>query len=192
MAIDKGLKKELAKKKYEYYALKPCKDDKQIEKDIKRTLIPPISNPDLREAFYDSIRRVLLAFSNFNTSIGYVQGMNIIASCLLFNISNKDFTNIRMYEADAFYLLAALMERYQIGTCYINDMKRIFELSKKLETLLEEKLPTLFKHINNEEVNSLVLHFCLLLKSILLTGFAHHAYRIDWPSARRRFPLWTD
>ncbi len=78
--------------------------------------------------------------------------MNIIASSLLYNICNQQFGNIYLYEADAYYLLIALMERYQIGSCYINNMKRIFELSQRLENLLKTSLPEVFEHIYTNEV----------------------------------------
>ena len=105
-------------------------------------MIPQIVVPELRERYYASIRRVLLAFSTYNTTVGYVQGMNIIASCLLFNICDGCFDKIEKYEADAFDLLAALMDRYRIGTCYINNMKKVFELSHRLEVMQRTSCPT--------------------------------------------------
>ena len=171
---------------------KPCKDDKQIEKDIRRTILPPMAEGKTKERYYETIRRVLLAYSVYNPAVGYVQGMNIIVSCLLFNLCCGDFERVAELEGDAFALFFALMERYQIGGCYTNNMKRIFELSKDLEEILRRNLPALYEHINHEEASSSVLHLRLLRQPLLLLRPAHHAHRADQSRARPRLPLWSN
>ena len=50
-----------------------------IEKDLKRTFLDKESNVK----YEHQLRRILVAFSNFNPNIGYTQGMNYIAGFIL-------------------------------------------------------------------------------------------------------------
>lgn len=60
----------------------------------------------------------MLAFSKYDKSIGYVQGMNFIVGCLLYHCS----------EEIAFWIFVTLIENF--------EMRDIFEY----------KLPGLYKH----------------------------------------------
>ena len=51
-----------------------------------------------------SLLRVLLAFSNYEDSVGYVQGMNFIAAALMYHTG----------EVAAFWLLCSIMEKYEL------------------------------------------------------------------------------
>jgi hypothetical protein len=55
-----------------------------------------------------SLQRVLLAFSKYDNSIGYVQGMNFIVGCLLLHCS----------EEVAFWLFVSLIEDYFMRDIY--------------------------------------------------------------------------
>ena len=127
----------------------------QINKDIKRTLVPAIEKPELKERYYDSIRNILLAYCNFNKNIGYVQGMNIIASCILYNVCNGDYEFVDSYEEQAFWLLAVLMEKYEIKLCFSQNMRKIFELSDSLEFNLQKNQGQVFNYMNRSDVSSL-------------------------------------
>lgn len=127
----------------------------QISKDIKRTLTPNISNEQQKEQFYESIKNILLAYTNLNKNVGYVQGMNIIVSCLLYNVCNEDYGFINTYEEQTFWLFAALMEKYQIKLCFSQNMKKVFDLSDSLEFNLQKNQGQVFNHINRSDVNSL-------------------------------------
>ena len=109
----------------------------------------------LRDKYYESIRNILLAYTNFNKSIGYVQGMNVIVSCLLYNTCNEDYNFVGSYEEQAFWLFAVLMEKYEIKLCFSKNMRKIFDLSNALEFNLQKNQGQVFNHINRCDVSSL-------------------------------------
>lgn len=125
----------------------------QIEKDLKRTIIPQIADEDMKEDFYTSLRHLLTAYTNINPVVGYVQGMNIIGSCLLYNVSDGDFENIGDFEQTAFWLFVALMESYGVKRCFTNKMTKIFELSSSLELIIQNNLPDVLDIINSGDVS---------------------------------------
>jgi len=124
----------------------------QIAKDIRRTLVPAIHKPDLQEAYYTSVNNILNAYSNFNKNVGYVQGMNIIASCVLYNVCNSDYSFISTYEEQAFWLFTLLLEQYSIKLCFSANMRKVFELSDSLEFNLQKNQGSVFNHINRSDV----------------------------------------
>ena len=129
------------------------KNSSQIDKDLKRTIIPNVGSPALKELYYRSLKHVLLAYSNLNASVGYVQGMNIIVSCILYNICNGEYASIEQCEQNAFWLFASLMESYDIKSCFSKDMKKIFDLSNDLEALLSANVPEVLCFINSGDVS---------------------------------------
>ena len=76
---------------------------KQISKDLRRTSIPDINEETQKENFFDSINFVLNAYANLNEKVGYVQGMNIIVSSILYNICNGDYAFLSTYEEECFW-----------------------------------------------------------------------------------------
>ncbi|OBZ72144.1 TBC domain-containing protein C4G8.04 [Grifola frondosa] len=89
-----------------FFDLLAASDDKssvvrEIEKDVGRTM--PLNLFFGRTgAGVDKLRRVLTAYSRRNPKVGYCQGMNLVTSTLLL---------IHADEEDAFWVLAALVER---------------------------------------------------------------------------------
>lgn len=142
-------------KYFSYHSMKLVnnKCEKQIDKDLKRTLIPSMLNDKQRGQFYVALKNILTAYSNFNNKVGYVQGMNIIVSCILFNLIHNDQNQIFKYETDTFWLFTSLMEIYKIRDCYYNKMKRIFLLADSLSNKLKERLNDIYQIVNNGEVS---------------------------------------
>lgn len=68
-----------------------------IELDLERTFIETeyFNRAENKQA----IKRMLLAFSNYDKQLGYVQGMNFIAGVLLYHCG----------EVHAFWLLCTIM-----------------------------------------------------------------------------------
>lgn len=114
--------------------------------------MPAIESAELRERYYDAVRNVLRAYCNFDKATGYVQGMNIIVSCLLYNVCNGDYEFIGTYEEQAFWLFAALMEKYEARLCFAPGMAKVFQLSDSLEYNLQKNQGALFNHINRSDV----------------------------------------
>ncbi|KAL0945356.1 hypothetical protein HGRIS_000854 [Hohenbuehelia grisea] len=73
----------------------------EIEKDVGRTMpLNVFFGGD--GAGVDKLRRVLIAYSRRNPSVGYCQGMNLVASTLLLVYADEE---------DAFWALAAIVEK---------------------------------------------------------------------------------
>jgi hypothetical protein len=146
------------------------KDMSQISKDIKRTAIPNcISGVSLRQ-YYNCLENILTSYSNACPATGYMQGMNFIASCLLYNISDGDYSNLQGYEEPAFELFYALMERYRVREFYTQKMDKVFVFLRSLETVLLLNQPALLKHIKTEEVRLSELDIHILRECVLQSG----------------------
>ena len=57
-----------------------------------------------RQEIKDSLTRILVTYSNYEASIGYVQGMNFVVAILLYHAG----------EVGAYFLLDQLMEKYDL------------------------------------------------------------------------------
>ena len=103
-------------------------DEIQISKDIKRTKTPFFVDPKHQEIYQESIRSILRAYSNLRPEIGYVQGMNMTVSCILFNICT-DYKKVCEVEEDGFKLFITLMDFTKMGDYYKNNMQTISNLT---------------------------------------------------------------
>ena len=65
-------------------------DEKQIQKDINRTMAELQLWPEDSKGGNNKLYNVLLAYSNYDNEVGYVQGMNYLAGILLFYISDEE------------------------------------------------------------------------------------------------------
>ena len=104
----------------------------QIDLDLSRTY------PD--EPYFseggggrEALRRVLTAFSNYDPSLGYVQGMNFIAAALLWHAG----------EVESFWLLVHLMEEYDMRDNYTPELPGLTKHSQIVNLVLMEHLPKL-------------------------------------------------
>lgn len=160
-------------------------------KDIERTLMPGLGDKALKQKYYDAIRNILMAYTNFNKNVGYVQGMNIIASCLLYNVCNGDYELIETYEEQSFWLFACLMEKYEIKLCFSRNMKKVFDLSDSLEFNLQKNQGVVFNHINRSDVYLQAQHLHILRQSVFHTGPAHSTYNGVRQDSRPDIPMWS-
>eukprot|EP01084_Bolivina_argentea_P133543 235668_1 len=62
----------------------------QINKDYQRTFITK-DLPNTRQKLEYQLRRMLIAYANYNPSIGYAQGMNMIAGFILRQFMQHDY-----------------------------------------------------------------------------------------------------
>ena len=86
--------------------------------------------------------RVLLAFSKYDNTIGYVQGMNFIVGSLLMHCS----------EEVAFWLFVALIEDYEMRDIYMPGLPGLYKHIAIMEYLMERFLPTLYHHFQDLSV----------------------------------------
>jgi len=102
------------------------KDALQIDRDVPRTfqftdqtltLLSPrtgetttVGNLEATEMLKHALRNVLIAYSRYDKSIGYVQGMNLIAGAILFHCQGD--------EVSAFWIFVSLIENYEMRQIY--------------------------------------------------------------------------
>lgn len=120
-----------------------------IEKDLHRSL--PEYPAFQCAAGIDSLRRVLVAYSRKNPSLGYCQAMNLIVSVLLI------FTD----EEGAFWILTSLCEIY-LPDYYGKTMITAQIDQHALQCLVHDFLPSISKHIQKN---------CIELAALCLPWF---------------------
>jgi hypothetical protein len=116
---------------------KPSTAANEIDKDLHRSMP---SHP-----FYASqpknlepLRNVLLAYAARNPSVGYCQGMNIVAAMLLLYLS----------EEMAFWVLTSIIE--EIAPDYYNKQLFGSQVDQKVfNRLVKRKYPELYKHLKD-------------------------------------------
>lgn len=115
-----------------------------IDRDVTRTLGKRSDlNQDEREARQKSLRRILLAYSNLDASLGYCQGMNFIAAHILDHVSD---------ETDAFWMFVAILRRTRNLFC--DGLKGFFQATELFDELFKQVLPDLFNHFQMERLSS--------------------------------------
>eukprot|EP00826_Nyctotherus_ovalis_P002371 TRINITY_DN10469_c0_g1_i2.p1 TRINITY_DN10469_c0_g1~~TRINITY_DN10469_c0_g1_i2.p1 ORF type:complete len:343 (+),score=57.76 TRINITY_DN10469_c0_g1_i2:184-1212(+) len=126
-----------------------------IELDIKRTFsfVPNFSaNHSAR------LYNVLKVYSIYDPEVGYCQGMNYLAGVLLLYIPDESL---------AFALLADLMQRLNWRTLYVKEMPKLVELINTLHTSIKERLPELYTHLSQHDVNPFSVFSHLFLTTFL-------------------------
>lgn len=90
-----------------------------------------------------SLSRVLLAFSKYDNTIGYVQGMNHIVDALSKHCS----------EEISFWLFVSLIEDYELRDIYMPGIPGLYKHIHVLTQLLEQHLPSLLAHLQQSNVD---------------------------------------
>ncbi|XP_021016247.1 TBC1 domain family member 2A isoform X2 [Mus caroli] len=123
---------------------------RQIELDLNRTFPTnkhftcPTSN------FPDKLRRVLLAFSWQNPTIGYCQGLNRLAAIALLVLEDEE---------SAFWCLVAIVETILPAEYYSKTLTASQADQRVLQDLLSEKLPRLTAHLGQHRVDLSLITF---------------------------------
>lgn len=110
-----------------------------VKIDVPRTFPDNIYFRDYKEGKLTSLYNVLVAFSHHNKNVGYCQGLNYIAGLLL--IITKD-------EENTFWLLNALVDDL-LPQYYTPDMLGVLTDISVLESLVKERAPLIWRHINH-------------------------------------------
>ena len=117
----------------------------QIERDIGRTF--PRHHYFMRSIGgrgHEKLKRVLIAFSNYERQVNYVQGMNFIVAQLLLHCS----------ETFAFWLFVALIEDCQMRDIYEQELSGLFKHSLMIETLIQANLPQLHYRLQESNIRA--------------------------------------
>jgi hypothetical protein len=124
-------------------------DEHRIRKDIGRTFTNYPSSLEIlqcegkdfnwkSEAGQKMLYNVLLAFANYDSQIGYVQGMNYIAGMLLMHIQDEE---------KVFWCLIYIMNRKNWRCIYKKEMEKLHELLNTTETYIKQKFPKVYQHL---------------------------------------------
>ena len=141
---------------FEDMSKKPSMDETQISKDVFRTEIAKGLSDSQRKAYFATIQRVLRAYSNLCPQVGYIQGMNVLVSSLLYSLCD-DFDQIASYAEFAFKLLVSLLEDFGISDFYKCDMKRMLAFFARVEEKVKSEFPDVYNRMVSLEVHSLDL-----------------------------------
>ena len=120
----------------------------QIQMDITRTLTDNIffrTGPGVQK-----LQEVLLAYSRRNPEVGYCQGMNLIAACLLLIMPTPE---------DAFWVLTAMIEEILPQHYYDQHLLTSRADQAVLRSYVAEILPRLSAHLDALEIELEALTF---------------------------------
>ncbi|XP_032716576.1 TBC1 domain family member 2A isoform X3 [Lontra canadensis] len=123
---------------------------RQIELDLNRTFPNNKHFTCPTSSFPDKLRRVLLAFSWQNPTIGYCQGLNRLAAIALLVLEEEE---------SAFWCLVAIVETIMPADYYSKTLTSSQVDHRVLQDLLLEKLPRLMAHLGQHRVDLSFLTF---------------------------------
>ncbi|KAL6942532.1 hypothetical protein ACO0QE_003710 [Hanseniaspora vineae] len=123
---------------YEKSSNQECIHENVIKRDLKRTNFIPHNR-------LDNLFNVLKAYANYDTDVGYTQGMGFITTPLLLQTD---------CESDAFGLLVRLMESYKVREMFLPDMPGLMLKLYQFDRILEESSPGLYNHLARQGVRS--------------------------------------
>ncbi|XP_072261332.1 TBC1 domain family member 2A [Pyxicephalus adspersus] len=116
----------------------------QIELDIHRTLTNNKHFSCPTSEFIQKLRRVLLAYSWQNPTIGYCQGLNRLAAIALLVLEDEE---------SAFYCLADIVENIMPPGYYSNNLTGSQVDQRVFKDFFSEKLPRLAAHFNQYKID---------------------------------------
>lgn len=116
---------------------------REIEKDVGRTM--PLNVFFGRTgAGVDKLRRVLIAYSRRNPTVGYCQGMNLVTSTLLLVFGDEE---------EAFWVLAAMIERILPPDFFSPSLLSSRACPLVLLDYVQEHMPKLYNHLTQLDVD---------------------------------------
>jgi hypothetical protein len=92
-----------------------------------------------RIAGQDSLFKLCKAYSNYDSEIGYCQGLSFLNAALL----------LHMPEEQAFCVLVKIMYDYGLRNLFRNGFEELHSKFYQLERVINEKLPELSYHFMN-------------------------------------------
>ena len=109
---------------------------RQIKKDLGRTF--PSSTRFKDDRIFLKLKNVLRAFSNYDNSIKYFQGMNFIVGFFLYHCD----------EYIAFWLFVALLEEYDLRPIFMTNFPGLKLHVKRIEIILQNEYENIWKAFN--------------------------------------------
>nr|CAG4713161.1 unnamed protein product [Naegleria fowleri] len=140
----------------EYFRLKKkplsAKDAKQIDVDIKREFREHRLFAYRYSKHQVSLFNLLRAYCNYNTRLGYTQGMSSIAAMLLMYLS----------EEDAFWTFCSIMEsdHYNMQEMYFSGLPGVNKATYVFSHILSKRMKKFMKTFENNEHGIRLDAFC--------------------------------
>ncbi|CAD8110295.1 unnamed protein product [Paramecium primaurelia] len=160
----------------------------QIDKDIPRALM---GNRFLNlQENQISLKRILMAYANYDPELGYTQGMNIIAANLLicYDLKTNDEKFLEDVEIidpsrdeNVFYLFIYIMVELNWRSVFIPGFPGLIRMMKVLDLKFQNELPQLYAHFQESNVD---LNVCFQQQYLSLL-----MYGISWEISRMIFDL---
>lgn len=126
-----------------------AEDVHRIKKDVNRTFNnypdykPLEGHIDWRsEEAQQMLFNILVAYSNYDSRIGYVQGINYIVGLLLMSVEDEE---------QVFWCLLYIMNRKNWRCVYQHDMSKLHELLNTTEQKLAMEYPALLEHLQEND-----------------------------------------
>ena len=148
-----------------------CSSQTQITLDLRRTIEAAQAQTEKRVA------NVLLAFSKYDHTIGYVQGMNHIVELLVRHCS----------EEVAFWLFVSLVEDFDLRSIYQAGLPGLYKHVAVVERLVQDFLPHLHEHLEKSKItpimfasNWLFTLFCNTIPLEVAHNFVSQFFKQGW------------
>jgi len=122
-------------------------DVRQIDLDVNRTFRNNLMFKDRYDIKQQELFRILVAYSVYNSEIGYCQGMSQVAALLLMYLHDEE---------DAFWALDRLMtdDRYAMHGFFIPGFPKLNRFAKHHDLVLKKYLPKVYKHFRKFDIDS--------------------------------------
>ncbi|KAL4658450.1 USP6 N-terminal-like protein isoform X2 [Arapaima gigas] len=119
-------------------------DIRQIDLDVNRTYRDHIMFMHRYDVKQQALFHVLMAYSVYNTEVGYCQGMSQITALLL----------IYMNEEDAFWALVKLFsgQKHGMHGFFVPGFPKLLRFQEHHDCILNKMLPKLKQHLDSQEV----------------------------------------
>ncbi|CAD8185718.1 unnamed protein product [Paramecium octaurelia] len=149
-----------AGKSFLQYSQQNNKFRSQIEKDIPRTLTECefLTNPDN----IASLKKILIAYANYNPELGYTQGMNIIAANLLvcYDLQSNDhqfLDDVEIFDPKrdemVFYIFIYIMKELKWEQVFQPGFPGLLQMMQILNSKFKSELPQLYQHFQEVGVD---------------------------------------
>ncbi|CAK81253.1 unnamed protein product (macronuclear) [Paramecium tetraurelia] len=170
------------------YSIQDNNFSSQIDKDIPRALM---GNRFLNlQENQTSLKKILMAYANYDPELGYTQGMNIIAANLLicYDLKTNDEKFLEDVEIidpsrdqNVFYLFIYIMVELNWRSVFIPGFPGLIKMMKVLDLKFKSELPKLYEHFQESNVD---LNVCFQQQYLSLL-----MYGISWEISRMIFDL---
>ncbi|KAG0324984.1 GTPase-activating protein [Podila horticola] len=117
--------------------------EKQILRDMSRTF-PNHDYFQEESAGQEALFNVVKAYSLYDPEVGYCQGLSFVVGPLLLNMPDEE----------AFCVLVRMMSSYEMRGHYTPDMNMLQLRLYQFEQLMEEQVPIIHKHFQNQGIRS--------------------------------------